>query len=96
VRPAKGMWSLVRIEFNIAIFAIHSEYIPGPVFVDAPHILIPEGHSFGMLQTADSSVIPRAWWRSNDERTVYTGLNESLLYFRDVLRETRFQVRSKR
>lgn len=75
-----------------------------PVFVDAPHMLIPGGHS--SLKTlrptnslsmteGDPSLIPRAWWRSNEERTVYTGLNESLLFFRDLLRETTFQVRCK-
>lgn len=80
--------------------------ISPPVFVDAPHVVNPAdlpGHSLEWLQAAesiattkdDSSLTPRGWWQSNPERTVCTGLEKTLLYLRDMLQETTFQVRGR-
>lgn len=74
------------------------------MFVDAPHLLLPvdlPGHSLEWLQAAETnatakedSLTPRGWWRANEEKTVCRGLQESLLLFRDILRETTFQARN--
>ncbi|EGO00769.1 hypothetical protein SERLA73DRAFT_178698 [Serpula lacrymans var. lacrymans S7.3] len=39
---------------------------------------------------SDPSLTPRAWWRSNPERTVAHGLDESLLMLKEVLKRDRF------
>ncbi|KAF8637785.1 hypothetical protein AX17_002576 [Amanita inopinata Kibby_2008] len=38
----------------------------------------------------DPALTPRGWWKSNKERTIYTGLEDSLLSVRDVLKERQF------
>jgi len=66
------------------------------VFLDGPHILQPVDMplDFGSLDrpesvesATDPELIPRAWWRSNEERTVYIGIDESLVYMRDFLQK---------
>jgi predicted esterase len=73
------------------------------VFVNAPHILLP-ADLFGSPQRFDSiSEAPsevdtqsdpntalRAWWKANKDRTSATGLQESIMVIRDVLREQSF------
>jgi len=41
---------------------------------------------------ADPDLAPRAWWKANKERTQATGVTESIMYLRDVLREGRYDV----
>ncbi|KAF8652278.1 hypothetical protein AX16_004467 [Volvariella volvacea WC 439] len=48
------------------------------------------GASEASLAAADPALTPRGWWRTNRERTVYTGVEESLLVIRDVLKTKRF------
>ncbi|PFH50467.1 hypothetical protein AMATHDRAFT_61053 [Amanita thiersii Skay4041] len=38
----------------------------------------------------DPALTPRAWWKSNKERTIYNGIEDSLLLVRDILKERRF------
>jgi hypothetical protein len=33
-------------------------------------------------------LVPRAWWKSNEDRTVYYGHHESVLYIRDFLHKS--------
>ena len=73
-----------------------------PVFLDAPHILqpvdLPEDISSldrpAPTPMDDPLLIPRAWWRANEDRTVYSGVDESLIYVRDFLKaqEKPFEV----
>lgn len=66
------------------------------VFLDGPHILKPADLplDFGSLERPavevekepDPELIPRAWWRANEDRTIYWGIDESLIYVRDFLR----------
>ncbi|KAF8589482.1 hypothetical protein K439DRAFT_1332677 [Ramaria rubella] len=75
----------------------HVEFI----FVDAPHILVPAdlpGHALEWLQAAeanatigDANLTPRAWWKSNAERSVCIGLTESLLLLKTTLQKTTYQ-----
>ena len=51
------------------------------------------GAAEDMATTEDPALIPRAWWRSNKERTVYKGMEDSILMIRDVLRQRKFDVR---
>jgi len=72
------------------------------VFINAPHILLPSemhGSSTQIAQgevpsEADTEAEPnlalRTWWKTNKERTVAKGLEESIMYLRDVLREGRY------
>jgi Serine hydrolase (FSH1) len=66
------------------------------VFLDAPHILQPVDAplEFGSLERSnivesvvDPELVPRAWWRANEEKTVYQGVNETLVYVRDFLKK---------
>ena len=38
-------------------------------------------------QVTDPETVPRAWWRSNEEKTLYQGLDETLAYAREFLRK---------
>ena len=73
------------------------------VFVDAPHVLKPadiasrpwlivdEGSfQFG---AEDPTLVPRAWWRYNSDRSKAIGLEETLIMLKDLLKETRCHVR---
>jgi len=73
------------------------------VFLDAPIVLEPvdiPGHTLQLLQAADSlftlkeeeELKPRAWWRSNDERTVYYGMEKTMDVVKDVLSKSKFDV----
>ena len=42
------------------------------------------------VTTEDSTA--RAWWRANEDRTVYQGIEDSILTIRDVLKQRRFDV----
>lgn len=71
------------------------------VFLDAPHILQPidVALDFGTIERppepeqvdpaaeVDPETIPRAWWRANDDKTVYRGVDETLVYVRDFLKK---------
>ena len=41
----------------------------------------------------DPALMPRAWYRPNKERTIYTGIEDSILMIRDVLKQRKFDVR---
>jgi len=69
------------------------------VFVDGPHVLQPvdlTGSStspFAGSETSNSdpALIPRAWWKSNEERTQALGLDASLASLRDILKSDRYE-----
>lgn len=71
------------------------------VFVDGPHILQPvdvAGFSTQELgaaeaSTADPALTPRAWWKSNEAKTLSFGLQESLALLRGILKTDRYEVR---
>ncbi|EMD32934.1 hypothetical protein CERSUDRAFT_118363 [Gelatoporia subvermispora B] len=75
------------------------------VFVEAPHILSPVDltASFSSTNTTlsdlgaaeaadetDPALAPRAWWKADAARTQTIGLEESLIFLRDILKETHF------
>jgi len=73
------------------------------VFVNAPHILLPaemlgaSPSTFDSVAQAEQIVIQsdpnlamRAWWKTNKERTEATGLEESLSFIKDLLKEQQF------
>ncbi|KZO93844.1 FSH1-domain-containing protein [Calocera viscosa TUFC12733] len=71
------------------------------VFVDAPIVLQPADLPGASLAEFDSEASPaqwvddpkltaRAWWRANDEKTEYFGLEESLRFLRGVLEQGKF------
>ncbi|KAF8959940.1 serine hydrolase FSH, partial [Flammula alnicola] len=75
------------------------------VFINAPHILLPSElmgsparfDSAAPSETptaeetqADPDLALRGWWKSNKERTEATGLEESIMSVREVLRAQRF------
>jgi len=71
------------------------------VFLNAPNTLEPSdipGHTLQLLQAAESfastetddSLTPRAWWRANEDKTVYYGLEGSLELFKEVLSKNKF------
>lgn len=72
-----------------------------PVFVDGPHILQPVDVAGSSIQelgaaeasTADPALTPRAWWKSNEAKTISFGLQESLALLRDILKADRYEVR---
>ena len=66
------------------------------MFVNAPHILQPAeldspSEELAVLQSNLDTAM-RGWWTANKERTKVTGLQESLLVIRDVLKSQRFDV----
>lgn len=71
------------------------------VFVDGPIVLQPvdlDGAQSnadvdtpeGASMSSDPALIPRAWWKSNPERTAAYGLEQSLLMLRDILQKDRY------
>lgn len=67
------------------------------VFVDAPHILLPgeldaPSEELAALQSNPDTAM-RGWWTANEERTKVSGLHESLLFIRRILKNQRFDVR---
>lgn len=70
------------------------------VFVDGPHVLQPVDLTgsftspFAGSETSNSdpALIPRAWWKSNEERTQALGLDASLASLRDILKSDRYEV----
>jgi len=75
------------------------------VFADGPMILAQsdmEGFQSTttiseLLDNANSSpeLTPRAWWRANADRTLYDGVDQSILHLRDILAKQRFDVSVK-
>jgi hypothetical protein len=77
--------------------------------MDAPIILYPadiaatfgnsstslESLGAGEADSTDPALQPRAWWKSNAERTESLGIDESILAFRDVLSKDHYEVRSR-
>jgi hypothetical protein len=80
--------------------------LPNAVFIDAPHVLLPAdlAASFGPATDlsslgageaeadGDAALRPRAWWKTNPERTMMIGVEDSLAALRDVLRKDRYEV----
>jgi len=74
------------------------------VFIDAPHLMHPVdlvgptlinaleylGAAEAANEDQDTSLMPRAWWKSNAEKTKAVGLAESLEYVKQVLKGRRF------
>lgn len=97
--------SLVRKFTQLQYIRILTSYTI-KVFIDAPHLMHPVDlvgpssinalESLGAAEAAnadqDASLMPRAWWKSNAEKTKAVGLAESLEYVKWVLKERRFDV----
>ncbi|KAG1781978.1 serine hydrolase FSH [Suillus placidus] len=76
------------------------------VFVDGPIVLLPvdlDGASSTASLAAlgaseanttssgsDPSTTPRAWWKTNPEKTIAHGLEDSILFLRDILQRDRY------
>lgn len=74
------------------------------VFIDGPIILLPVdfngassaaslaalGASEANTTSSDPSTTPRAWWKTNPEKTIAHGLEESILLLRDILQRDRY------
>lgn len=43
--------------------------------------------------SSDPALTPRAWWRANAERTVMEGLERSLEFLKEILKNNTFDVR---
>ena len=73
------------------------ELIITVVFPDGPHIL-PPSDTVGLQpevtasELASSQDQPRAWWRSNEARTVYSGWEESVASIKQLMAEGSFDV----
>jgi hypothetical protein len=65
------------------------------VYVDGPHILVapePQSNLVSIDRPPpttidDPELLPRAWWRANEERTTYFGVDESLTFLREFLQK---------
>lgn len=80
------------------------------VFADAPIVLHPAdipNDSKEWLEAAasnnnnsttetDLALIPRGWWRANVDRTVMEGLERSLEYLKEILKNDTFDVSIKK
>lgn len=78
-----------------------------PVFVTAPHTLLPvemlgarvdsegpdEGGPTAEQIQNNVNTAQRAWWRVNEDGTEAIGLTESIIYLRNIMKETTFDVR---
>lgn len=74
------------------------------VFVDGPIVLLPVdlngasstaslaalGASEANSTSSDPSITPRAWWKTNPEKTIAHGLEDSIIILRDILRRDRY------
>jgi len=67
------------------------------VFVDAPNILVPvtpdDYRVFDPAASANSDdpkVMPRTWFRIDPKTQMYTGIEASVTYLRDILAKSRF------
>lgn len=74
------------------------------VFVDGPIVLLPVdldgasstaslaalGASEANMTSSDPSTTPRAWWKSNPEKTIAHGLEDSIIILRDILQRDRY------
>lgn len=78
-----------------------------PVFVDAPHVLSPVDMAatfstsnttldeLGAAEAAtdsDPALTPRAWWKTDAAKTQTIGLEDSLNYLRDILKDNHYDV----
>lgn len=74
------------------------------VFVDAPIVLQPADipsnwgvplEALGAPEAAaadeDPSLTPRGWWRANPDRSIMTGIEESIALLRDMLSRDRYE-----
>ncbi|KAJ8581307.1 FSH1-domain-containing protein [Rhizopogon salebrosus TDB-379] len=78
---------------GIELVFIDGPIVLHPVDLDgssAPTSLAALGASEVDTASSDPSATPRAWWKSNPERTVAHGMEDSLLYLRDILRRDRY------
>lgn len=74
------------------------------VFVDGPIVLLPVdlngassttslaalGASEANTTSSDPSTTPRAWWKTNPEKTIAHGLEDSIIILRDILQRDRY------
>ncbi|RDX48718.1 FSH1-domain-containing protein [Lentinus brumalis] len=77
------------------------------VFVDAPHVLTPADLAAAFNKSEESSLndlgapeastdsdpalAPRGWWKTDAARTKTVGLEDSILYLRDILRTDHYE-----
>ncbi|KAG1830092.1 serine hydrolase FSH [Suillus variegatus] len=78
-------------------------YVTIPI-IDGPIVLLPVdlngassaaslaalGASEANTTSSDPSSTPRAWWKTNPEKTIAHGLEESILLLRDILQRDRY------
>ncbi|KDQ13935.1 hypothetical protein BOTBODRAFT_55683 [Botryobasidium botryosum FD-172 SS1] len=63
------------------------------VFVDAPHVVDPEGddpHDHATVDLTDPTLTPRAWWPIDPVTQAYTSVEETMVFLRDLLAKDRF------
>jgi hypothetical protein len=73
--------------------------------VDAPHILTPADmastfntpEELGASEASDTdpALAPRAWWKTNPERTQTIGAEASFEMLRDILSKDHYDVRTE-
>ncbi|KIJ15528.1 hypothetical protein PAXINDRAFT_169001 [Paxillus involutus ATCC 200175] len=71
---------------------IEMVFIDGPVVLQPVDLDGPTANALGASEvtTADPTLTPRAWWKANPDRTVASGLEDSLKLLRDVLRQDHY------
>ena len=68
---------------------MHPVDLVGPTSINALESL---GAAEAVNADQDASLMPRAWWKSNAEKTKAVGLAESLEYIKQTLKGRKFDV----
>jgi hypothetical protein len=71
---------------------MHPVDLVGPTAINALESL---GAPEAANADKDPSLMPRAWWKANAEKTKANGLAESLEYVKQVLKGRKFDVSSE-
>lgn len=58
----------------------------------AQQVLEGLGSAEASAATEDPALTPRAWWKSNKERTIFTGIEDAIMVIRDMLKQRKFDV----
>ena len=54
----------------------------------------PAQYGAAEAEASDPALTPRAWWKANEDRTGYYGMETSISYLRDILKADRYEVRN--